>query len=179
MGHRRIQNQLSAYLDNELSAEEHAVIGAHLSSCDECVEMLADFQQNRQWVVALEHREPPIADLVLPRLPDRGTVRHKFLPNIDQFWSGPFRSRFARPATGSIFALVGACLILAFIYFKPTQAPEDSLDLYFTVHAEHSVYNPSQSDANDRFVAANPKTPGTTVEDDTDFLLEVYLGDYR
>lgn len=177
MVHCRIQNQLSAYLDNELSAEEHAVVGAHLSSCDECVEMLADFQQNRQWVAALGHREPPIADLVFPQLPDRGPIRRKFLPSIDDLWNWSFRFRWARPATGSIFALVGACLILAFIYFKPTQAPEDSLDLYFTMHAEHSVYNPSQSNTDGSFVAANPKTPGTTVEDDTDFLLEVYLGE--
>jgi len=50
--------QLSAYLDGELSADEHAAVEEHLASCDEC---RADLQQLRgvvSWAAGYEGREP-------------------------------------------------------------------------------------------------------------------------
>ena len=64
--HDRIQNQLSAYLDNELSPEQRTIVETHLSECHECADMLADFQRNRQWIGALTHEAPPIADTGSP-----------------------------------------------------------------------------------------------------------------
>ena len=48
MSHNRIQKQLSAYLDDQLNPESRARVEAHLDTCDECVEILSNFQQNRQ-----------------------------------------------------------------------------------------------------------------------------------
>ena len=80
--HDRIQNQLSAYLDNELSPEQRTVVETHLSECRECTEMLADFQRNRQWISALTHEAPPIADQVLPQLTDRGPFDENCSPAL-------------------------------------------------------------------------------------------------
>ncbi|MCZ6678190.1 MAG: zf-HC2 domain-containing protein [Candidatus Poribacteria bacterium] len=172
MNHRRIQNQLSAYLDSELNPEERAVVEAHLSICDACAQMMGDFQQNRQWIAALEHEVPPIADRVLAQLPDRGPVRRQFFPSFDELRRWVFR-----PSTGAAAAAVTVCLIVAFIYFNPTRPPEDALDLYLTVHTEHVAYNPLRSNVTADSLGEDMKTPDTTAEDNTDFLLEVHLGD--
>jgi anti-sigma factor RsiW len=58
MNHQRIQEELSAYLDNELSPSRHKQIEAHLRSCDECSDMLATFQTNRQIVTNIARPVP-------------------------------------------------------------------------------------------------------------------------
>ena len=58
MNHRRIQEELSAYLDNELSPNRHKQIETHLRTCDECSEILATFEKNRQIVANIAHPVP-------------------------------------------------------------------------------------------------------------------------
>ena len=58
MNHQRIQKELSAYLDNTLSPNRHKQIEAHLRSCDECSEMLAAFQTNRQMIADIARPVP-------------------------------------------------------------------------------------------------------------------------
>lgn len=58
MNHKRIQNELSAYLDNELTPSRHKQVEAHLRSCRECSDMLSAFQENRQRVADLSHPVP-------------------------------------------------------------------------------------------------------------------------
>ena len=175
--HDRIQNQLSAYLDHELSPEQRRRVEAHLSGCHECAEMLADFQRDRQWIGALEHEAPPIASLVLPQLADRGPVRRGFLPSFNELWDW-----VCRPAIGG-GALVTVGMVLAFVYFNPMTPDSkdtytsDPLDFYLTVHTEHVAYNPLHSNAVADSFGVDINTPDTTVEDNTDFLLEVHLGD--
>ena len=168
MNHRYTQNQLSAYLDGELSLDARAAIGRHLRTCDSCVGMLADFRRNRQRISALAHQAPPIVHPVLAERPERRPGPRKFRFSFDSL---------RRPAAGVVTALAAACFILAVINLSPIQPEEDSLDLYFTVHAEHSTYNPLQSQAAGGLSLSNAKTAAATVADETDFLLEVYLGD--
>ncbi|MDE0300097.1 MAG: zf-HC2 domain-containing protein [Candidatus Poribacteria bacterium] len=171
MSHKRIQNQLSAYLDDQLSPENRARIEAHLNTCDECVEMLSDFRRNRQCFGALKHEAPPIADLVLPQLSDRGPVRRRLLPSAEEF-----RRWFFRPVTGGTFAVVSACLLFALVYLNLTPTSDDSLDLYLSEHTRYSVYSTRSEDANDS-IDLNGAQSTTNVEEDTDFLLEVFLGE--
>ena len=176
--HDRIQKQLSAYLDDELSSEQRMSIEAHLSECHECTEIIADFQQNRQWIGALTHEAPPIADLVLPQLADRGPVRRKFLPSFNELWDW-----VCRPAIGGVGALATVSLVLALIYFNLMMPASediytaDPLDFYLTVHTEDAAYNPLYSYAVAGSFGGDINTPETTVQDNTDFLLEVHLGD--
>ena len=58
MNHRQIQDELSAYLDNELAPAVREQVEAHLRSCDECSEMLSAFQENRQMVANIAHPVP-------------------------------------------------------------------------------------------------------------------------
>ena len=58
MNHQRIQEKLSAYLDNELTPIRHKQIEAHLRSCDECTDMLSAFQTNRQMIANIAHPVP-------------------------------------------------------------------------------------------------------------------------
>ena len=59
MNHQKIQEELSAYLDNELTPSRHKQIEAHLRSCDECSDMLSAFQKNRQMLANIAHPVPP------------------------------------------------------------------------------------------------------------------------
>lgn len=69
MNHKRIQNELSAYLDNELTPSRHKQIEAHLRSCSECSDMLSAFQQNRQRVADLSHPVPlTLKDTVIAKI---------------------------------------------------------------------------------------------------------------
>ena len=176
--HNRIQNQLSAYLDNELDPEQRTVVETHLSECHECTEMLADFQRNRQWIGALTHEAPPIADTVLPQLADRGPVRRRLLPSFGEFWDW-----VCRPAISGVGALATVGLVLALVYFNlmmPVSEDTyttDSLDFYLTVHTEDTTYNPLYSYAVTDSFSVDTNVQDTTVEDNTDLLLEVHLGD--
>lgn len=172
MSHNSIQKQLSAYLDDQLNPESRARVEAHLDTCDECVEILSDFQQNRQSISALRHEAPPIAELVLPQLSDRGPVRRRFLPSIEEI-----REWFFRPVMGGTFAVVSACLLFALVYFNLTPPSDDSLDLYLSEHTQYSVYYSTQSDDATGSIDSNGAPSTINVEDDTNLYLEVYLGD--
>ena len=69
MNHKRIQDNLSAYLDNELTPSRHKQVEAHLRSCEECSDMLSAFQQNRQMVADLSHPAPStLKDAVMAKI---------------------------------------------------------------------------------------------------------------
>ena len=172
MNHNRIQKQLSAYLDDELSLERRTKVEAHLNTCHECVRMLSDFQQNRRSLGAWRHQVPSISHLVLSRLRDRGPVQRRCLPNeVD------LRRWFFRPVTGGVFAFISACILSALVYFNLTPAADYSLDVYLEMHNQNSVYYLPQSiDENDS-LDANKTISSAMPNDDTDFFLEVYLGD--
>ena len=69
MNHKRIQDELSAYLDNELTPSRHEQVEAHLRSCEECSGMLSAFQQNRQMVADLAHPVPStLKDAVMAKI---------------------------------------------------------------------------------------------------------------
>ena len=171
MSHNRIQKQLSAYLDDQLSPANRERVEAHLSICDECAETLSDFQRNRQGIGALRHEAPPIAELVMPQLSDRGAVRRSFLPNMRDI-----RQWFFRPLMGGAFAVASACLLFGLVYFNLTPTSDDSLNLYLSEHTQHSVYYSSQAEGAADTLDPNATTTPTTVEEDTSYFLDVYLG---
>lgn len=176
--HTRIQNQLSAYLDDELSSDQRMSVEAHLSECPECAEILADFQQNRQSIGALTHEAPPIVDIVLPQLADRGPVRQKVLPTFGELWD-----RVSRPAISGVGALATVGLVVALVYFNLMMPGSndtytgDPLDFYLAIHTEDTAYNPLHSYAVTDAFSTDTNPSDTTTEDNTDLLLEVHLGD--
>ena len=170
---------LSAYLDDELSPEQRISIEAHLSECHECTEILTDFQRNRQWIGALTHEAPPIADTVLPQLADRGPVRRKVFPTFGELWDW-----VCRPAISGVGALATVSLVLALVYFN-LMMPGSRRHIYLRFprflpdrsHRGDAAYNPLYSYAVADSFSVDTNIPDTTVEDNTDLLLEVHLGD--
>ena len=69
MNHKHIQNELSAYIDNELIPNRYKEIEAHLRSCKECTEMLSAFQKNRQMIADRLHPVPStLKDAVMAKI---------------------------------------------------------------------------------------------------------------
>jgi anti-sigma factor RsiW len=55
-----LDEELSAFLDGELSTQETPVVSAHLESCGECRMVLADLDRSRIAIRALPGVEPPV-----------------------------------------------------------------------------------------------------------------------
>ena len=55
----RIQEQLSAYLDDTLSSAEKGIVDKHLNSCPECRKSLADLETTVRSIRGLEEINPP------------------------------------------------------------------------------------------------------------------------
>ena len=55
----RIQEQLSAYLDDTLSAAEKGIVDKHLKSCPKCRKSLADLEMTMRSIRSLEEIVPP------------------------------------------------------------------------------------------------------------------------
>jgi len=59
MGCDKVQEQLSAYLDNALSPSEKGIIDNHLKSCPECRKALADLEMTVSLIKVLDEIIPP------------------------------------------------------------------------------------------------------------------------
>ena len=62
---------LSAFLDDELSPEEHSMVTSHLDGCATCPVDLAGLARVRNWVRALPDLEPPVPLVPALRRPPR------------------------------------------------------------------------------------------------------------
>ncbi len=68
MNHTQLQDELSAYLDNELAPAMRKRVDAHLYACEECRDMLSALQQNSQKIRELEHPALSIKDAVIEKI---------------------------------------------------------------------------------------------------------------
>lgn len=57
--HRWVQDRLSAYIDDELSASEKGLVEGHLAQCAQCADDLRTLRQTVSWVRALPTRPVP------------------------------------------------------------------------------------------------------------------------
>lgn len=60
MSHGRLERQLSAYLDGELSADDAAEVRLHLSQCPRCQREVERLQVLKQVLGALPERDAPV-----------------------------------------------------------------------------------------------------------------------
>ena len=174
--HTQFQEDLSAYLDNELAPAMRDRIETHLHSCDECSDMLAAFRQNRERVKALEHPAPSsIESTVMAKIRQQAdkeaSVRAGWVPDIRR-WMPDLGRWFLRPVTAGATGILTLVLILGAIYFYPT-APqyEETLDLYFGLYTEQLEDNPLKSNV----VKPINSTPIVYTVDDDELFLDLYL----
>lgn len=148
--HEELQNDVSAYLDNELSSDRQAGIETHLASCNECSDMLAAFQQNRARIKSLEHSAPSsIHTAVMVQIREQAseiTVEEpsstRRFPDIGR-WIPDFGRWFLRPVTAGATGFLTLVLILGALYFYPTGPQyEETLDYYFGIHTEQFTDTP-------------------------------------
>lgn len=185
MNHRKIQEELSAYLDNELSPSRHKQIEAHLRSCSECSEMLAVFQKNRQMIVNIARPVPStLKDGVMAKIHQQGAQPHEaeptrtgWIPDIGR-WMPDLGRWFFRPVTAGATGILTLVLILGALYFYPT-APQydETLDLYFGLYTEQLEDNPLKSNVV-KPIDATPVDGANAITgavDDTELFLDLYL----
>ncbi len=140
MTHVRLARQLSAYLDNELTAEESLEVRHHLEQCHVCQEELERLRGLKQLLSALPEREPP-PDLWV-------SIRRQLetpAPAIRIAWIEAIRAVFRRPAVAvAAFAAVLFLVALPLVkgHIDRLRAAETGVDVYIREHALVSAADP-------------------------------------
>ena len=181
--HTQFQNDVSAYLDNELAPAMQQRMEAHLHSCSECSDMLSAFRENRERIQSVLHPAPSsIHDTVMAKIREQAAeteaaepTHPRWLPDIGR-WLPDLGRWFFRPVTAGATGLLTLALILGALYFYPNSAQyEDNLDLYFELHAEQ-VDNPLKSNIGSPIsTTSTMETASTETTDDTEAVLDLYF----
>ena len=154
--HEQLQEDLSAYFDNELAPDKQKRIEAHLHTCEECSELLGTFQRNSERIKGLEHPAPSVIQTaVMAQIREQAAEanveasvekpsRTLRFPDIGR-WLPDFGRWFLRPVTAGATGILTLALILGALYFYPS-APqyEETLDFYFGLHTEQLTLNDSR-----------------------------------
>lgn len=138
MTHARLERQLSAFLDNELPAEEATAVQAHLVQCVSCRAELERLQRVKRLLGMLPEILAPATlwEAIEPRL------RESAGPGAVVTW---IRSAFRRPAV----AVAAAALIVVLLAVPLVRGRIDRLraasigiDVYVREHALHASSDP-------------------------------------
>ena len=175
--HEQLQDELSAYLDDELAPDTRTRIEAHLHTCDECSDMIAVFQQNRAQIKGLEHRAPAsIQHAVMAQIRQQAAARAEKptrtgqLPDMREWLSG-FGRWFLRPVTAGATGLLTLVLILGTLYFYPSGSQyEETLNYYFGLHTEQLTDNPLSLNESITYIEESSEPNG-----ETDLFLDLHI----
>ena len=177
--HTEFQDELSAYIDNELAPAMRDRIETHLHACSECSDMLLAFRENRARIKRLEHPAPvTIKDAVMAKIHRQAAAaddssravtsdgKWKWLPNLGRW--------FFRPVTAGATAVLTLALILGALYFQPnTTQYDETLDFYFGLHTEQLTDNPLKSNVGRSF--GEESSFIEPIDDTEELFLDLYL----
>ena len=181
--HAGFQDELSAYLDNELAPAMRERVEAHFHSCNECSEMLLAYRQNSERVKGLAHPAPTsIETVVMAKIHGQAAEtdakqpeRTPWLSDIGR-WLPDVGRWFLRPVTAGATGILTLALVLGALYFYPT-APEyeETLDFYFGLHTEQ-VDNPLKSNIGSPLsTTSTVESSSTETPDDTETFVDLYF----
>ena len=183
--HTQFQNNLSAYLDDELVPAMRERIDTHLHTCNECADALSAFRENRERIKMLEHPAPSsIHDAVMTKIHHQTTdadvaesAPSKWIPDIGR-WLPDLGRWFFRPVTAGATGVLTLALILGALYFYPNSAQyEEPIDFYFELHAEQ-VDNPLKSNVGRPIRTTSTGEPSSTeTAGDAETVLDLYFED--
>ena len=182
--HTQFQDELSAYLDNELAPAMRDRMEVHLHSCGECSDMLTAFRQNREQIKGLEHPAPvSIENVVMAKIRQQAAQGRKeepsrtgWIPDIGR-WIPDLGRWFFRPVTAGATGILTLVLIVGALYFYPT-APqyEETLDFYFGLHTEQLTDNPLKSNVGGPLgQTSTEESQFTETVDDAELFLDLYI----
>ena len=185
--HTQFQDELSAYLDDELAPAMRERIEAHLHSCGECSDMLAAFRQNQERIKAIQHPAPAsIESAVMATIRQQAGQTRKaesthtgWIPDIRR-WMPDLGRWFFRPVTAGATGLLTLVLILGALYFYDPNGSqyEETLDFYFGLHTEQLVDNTYDSNVGVSFSTPSSEDAlPTETTDDAELFLNLYLED--
>lgn len=186
MIHNRIQKQLSAYLDDELSPRQKRRLEKHLLVCEECSLLLQELRETSDSIASLRQTAPE----------DLWFAINAKLEGIS---SGSRRSLAAErrwtwgqiyPITKPVIVAIGIVLVVCTIFIraflhKPAEiSPEyTQMDVYLTAHTQYysqkmltpdSLLNWEQQNTD---TATTEQNQQSTDSSELDFYLSVYLGE--
>jgi len=108
----RIENLLSAYIDNELNKEEYFAVRRHLTICSECNQLYEDLVSVKKCFDNLNIAEPPedmIANIKTAIL--SGEVKTKKSESASQWWRSVFNfTKYVIPA-----AMIGTAVAIPIV----------------------------------------------------------------
>src|SRR5688572_238899 len=140
MGHARLERQLSAYLDHELTADDAQQVRAHLETCAACLEELHRLEHVKQLLGSLP--EPSPAAQVWQELRQRIEAS---APRESESVLEAIRNAFRRPAL-AVAAAAFVILLIAFPLVKGRidrlRAAEVGPDVFVREHALSAVADP-------------------------------------
>lgn len=183
--HEQLQDELSAYLDNELAPTMHKRIEAHLHSCNECSDTLSVFSENRKRIKVLEHLAPSsIADTVMAKIREQAAKprleKSSHTPKLRDIgrWLPDLGRWFLRPVTAGATGVLTLAVILGFLYLYPTTPQyEEAFDFYFGLYTEQLADNPLKSNVGLPLRPSPAAEPASTEPaDDAELFLDLYLG---
>ena len=185
--HTQFQDELSAYLDDELAPDARQRIEAHLHTCDSCVDTIATLRENQERVKRFAHLAPPsLEGAVMAKIRQQAAEAHskvstprKWILDIRR-WVPDLGRWFMRPVTAGATGMLTLILILGALYFYPTGSQyEETLDFYFGLHTEQLIDNTLESDIGDSFLhtTSSEDSLSTETADDTELFLDLYLED--
>ena len=170
MNRKKIQRQLSAYLDRELNEEEKLAVERYLSGCQESAETFENLQRNSQLMSKL-------------RQPTPSGIWEGVQSRIEEENKGSWKSRFTMPVRGwflhpipvvSMVVLITVFALSLFILDVDQNSLEDPLDFYLIAHSEQTAVfwlmgedsSSQESSVDTNFV----------VSDDSQVYLDTYFG---
>ena len=170
MNRKKIQRQLSAYLDRELNEEEKLAVERYLSGCQESAKTFENLQRNSQLMSKL-------------RQPTPSGIWEGVQSRIEEENKGSWKSRFTLPVRGwflhpipvaSIVVLITVFAFSLFIFNVDRNLLADPLDFYLIAHSEQTTgfwLMGEDSSSQESSVDAN-----FTVSDESQAYLDTYFG---
>ncbi len=183
--HAQFQDELSAYLDDELVPARREQVSAHLDTCEECSAVLARFKQNRERIKSLEQPVPTdFARDVMAKVRQQAQAaqpiptRRNWLRTLSG-WIPDVGRWFLRPVTAGATGVLTLALILGAVYLYPTgSAYEETLDFYFGVHAEQLTDSTVELGVEGTAETTGTETAAPTeTSDDTELFFDLYMED--
>jgi len=186
MLHNRIQKQLSAYLDDELSPRQRRRVEKHLLGCEECSLLLQEFLETGDSIASLRQTAPE--DLWFAINAKSGGISSDSRGPLatGRRWTWERIYPIMKPAAVVIgIALVVLSIFIRTFLHKPSEiSPEyTQMDVYLTAHTQYYSQKILALDPALNWVQQNSDTESTqqnqqsAYSSDLDFYLSVYLGE--